>query len=132
MARIAGRNARFYVNVTSGGTAEPIPFIKSFSINGSSDRYDVTALGDTGKAYVAGLPDAQGDWAGFYDTATAQLFTAAQDGVARKVYMYPDINSAGTYWFTTAFFDFSAEFAADAAAPINGTWAAATTLAKVG
>ena len=132
MARISGRNARLYVNVTSGGTAEPIPYIKSFSIKGSTDRYDVTAQGDSGRVYVPGLPDAQGDWSGFYDSATAQLYTASQDGVARKVYAYPDINSAGTYWFTTAYFDFSAEFAVDAGAPINGTWAAASSLTKVG
>lgn len=132
MARIAGRNARMYVAITSGGTAELIPYIKSFSIKSATDRYDVTAQGDTGKAYVAGLPDAQGDWSGFYDTATAQLFTASQDGVARRVYMYPDITSPGTYWFTTAFFDFNIENSVDAASPINGTWAAATSLAKVG
>jgi hypothetical protein len=132
VARIAGRNARLYVAVTSGGSAEPIPFLKSFSIKSATDRYEVTSFGDSGKAYVAGLPDAQGDWAGMFDNATAQLYTSSQDGVARKAYMYPDITAAGTYWYTTAFFDFNCDVAVDGPVTISGTWAAASALTKVG
>lgn len=132
MAKIAGRNARVYVAIASGGSAEPIPFISSFSIKSSTDRYEVTSFGDTGKTYVAGLPDAQGDWAGFYDSSTAQLYTASQDGVARKAYFYPDTTQPGTYWYTTAFFDFNLDNPVSGAVAINGTWAAATALTKVG
>jgi hypothetical protein len=120
------------MNITSGGTAEPIAFLRSWSIDFSSDRIDVTALGDSNKTYVAGLPDAQGQFAGFYDTATAQMYTAAVDGVARKFYLYPTTDSAGTYWWGTAFFDFSVSGAVDAAAEVSGSFAAATSVAKVG
>ena len=131
--RIAGRNARFYVAVTSGGVAEPIPFLKSWSFKATTDRYDGTAFGDGNKTYVSGLPDAQGDVKGFYDTATAQFYTAASDGVARKVYAYPDIVSVpGQYWFGTAFLDFNSEFPVDGIATMDGSWAAASTFAKVG
>lgn len=128
MARIAGRNARVYIDITGAGSAEPVPFISSFSVNTSVDRYDVTAFGDTNKASVQGLPDASGDFSGFYDDATAQMYTAASDGVARKSYFYPNISTPTDYWFTTAFWDFSSEFPVDGAATVSGSWAAATIL----
>lgn len=133
MARIAGRNGSLYANLTSGGTAEPIAYLDSYSINFTSDRFDVTSFGDSNKAYVAGLPDAQGDYSGFYDTATAQLYTAATDGIARKTYIYLDRSgSPGTYFWGTAFFDMSIDTSATDSAKISGSWSAATPFLKVG
>jgi len=132
MARIAGRNAALYINLTSGGTAEPVAFLSKYSIKFNADRFEVTAFGDTGKAYVAGLPDAQGDYSGWYDSATVQTYTSAVDGVARKCYLYPDRTNAGQYWWGTAFFDMSIDIAVDGAVDITGTFAAATPLTKVG
>jgi glutaredoxin-related protein len=133
MARRHGRNGRIYLSITSGGTAESIAYLRSWSIDFASDKVDVTALGDSFKTYVAGLPDAQGQFAGFYDDATAQMYTAATDGVARKFYLYPDTtNNPNQYWFGTAFFDFSTSGAADAALEMSGSFAAATAIAKVG
>src|SRR5690349_772080 len=113
MARIAGRFGRLYVAIASNGTAEPIPFVAKWTVDQKTDRFDATALGDTSKSYVAGLPDAQGTYNGFLDTATAQTFTAAADGIARKFYQYSNTNDgsggqASPYWFGTAFFDASA------------------------
>lgn len=132
MARIAGRNAALYINLTSGGTAEPVAFLSKYSINFSADRFEVTAFGDTGKAYVAGLPDAQGDYTGWYDNATVQTYTAAVDGVARKSYLYPDRTNAAQYWWGTAFWDMSIDIDVGGAITLSGTFAAATPLVKVG
>lgn len=133
MARIAGRNARVYVAIASGGTAEPITFIKSFTFNRKTDRYDATSFGDDNKVTVQGLPDASGDANGFYDTATAQFYTAASDGLARKTYFYEDITLAGShYWFTTAFWDMSGDFPVDNVETISASWASATSFVRVG
>jgi hypothetical protein len=132
MARIAGRNSRLYANVTSGGTAEPITFVKDWSINFATDAIDVTALGDTGKVYVGGLPDAAGDYSGFFDTETDQFYSAAVDGVARKFYLYPVATVTTKYWFGTAIFDFSVQGGVDGAAEVSGSWSAASAIAKVG
>lgn len=134
MAKIHGRNARLYVGLAgASATAEPVANLNAASLNAASDKVDVTAFGDASKTYVAGLPDASGDFAGFYDTATPQTYTAAADGVARKFYLYPDVvGNPGTYWFGTAFFDFKVETSVSDAAKISGTWAAATPIAKVG
>lgn len=121
-----------YCAIASGGTAEPIAFINKFSINSSTDRAEVTAFGDSNKVYVSGLPDAQGDFGGFWDDATAQLYTASQDGVARKFYWYPDASVNTIYWFSTGFFDFQMDSGVDKGHEISGSWAVATPLIKVG
>ena len=132
MARIAGRSGRLYANLTSGGTAEPITFLNNWSLAFTTGKIDVTAFGDTNMTYVSGLPDAQGTFAGFYDNATAQLYGAAVDGLARRFYLYPDNSNTGQYWFGTALFDFNVDAAVDGAVQINGSFAAASVASKVG
>ena len=132
MARIAARNGRLYANLTSGGTAEPIAFLNNWSLNFQVDNIEVTAFGDSNKTYVAGLPDAQGSYAGWYDTATVQLYTAATDGIARKFYLYPDNSSTGQYFFGTAVFDMNVSAAVDGAVEISGDFSASTIVSKVG
>ena len=130
MARKHGRNGRLYVAVASGGTAEPVAFLRDWSIDFSVDNVEVTAFGDTNKVYVAGLPDSSGSFSGFFDSATAQLYTAATDGVARNFYLYPDTADA-TYWYGTALFDFSVASAVDGAVTVSGDWNAASAITKV-
>ena len=121
------------MNLTSGGVAEPVAFIKSFSFNAATDKQDVTAFGDSNKVYVAGLPDASGDFAFWYDDATVQTYTAAVDGVARKFYLYPDfVTTPGQYWFGTFLPDFNVTAAIDGAVEGTGSWNAASVVAKVG
>jgi hypothetical protein len=131
MARVAGRSGRLYVNLTSGGTAEPVTFLNQWSINFATDNIEVTALTDTNKVYVSGLPDCSGSFSGFYDDATVQTYTAATDGVARKFYLYPQ-SSTTQYWFGTALFDFNVSGDVNGAVTISGDFAAATAVAKVG
>jgi hypothetical protein len=120
------------MNLTSGGTAEPVAFLSSWSINFEVDKEEVTAFGDPNKIYVAGLPDASGEFSGFYDDATVQTYTAASDGVARKMYLYPSTNTNGQYWFGTVFPDFKVNAAVGGAAEISSSWNAASSIAKVG
>ena len=131
MARLHGRAGRLYAGIASGGTAEPITFLNSWSFDASTDDVDVTAFGDTNKTYVSGLPDFKGSFAGFYDNASAQLYTAAVDGVARKFYLYASTSDA-IYWFGSATFDMSVETGVADAVKISGSCVAASAVAKVG
>lgn len=132
MGRIAGRNGRLYAGIASAGTAEPVAYLNKWSAKFATGKEDVTAMGDTTRQYVSSLPDAQGDFGGFYDNATAQLYTAATDGVARKFYLYPDNTLNTQYWFGTAIFDFDIDATVDGPVSVSGSWAAATVFAKVG
>jgi hypothetical protein len=131
MARIHGRRGRVYAGVASGGTAEPIPFLTSWTIDFTVDKVDVTCLGDQNKTYVSGLPDASGTVAGFYDTETAQFYTASQDGLARKFYLYPDTADTAEYFFGTGLFDFAINGAVADGVAVTGSWAAASAISKV-
>lgn len=133
-APITGRNGRFYVDTSSAanGSAVPIVNLNSFSINQTADRTEVTSFGDTTKAYVAGLRDAQGDFSGFWDSA-GTLTQYVADGVARKFYLYPQSASAhvGTYWFGTATFDLTTTQTVGGAVESSGSWAAASSVGYV-
>lgn len=136
MARFAARNGRLYMAITSAGTAEPIAYISELTLDQTAASIDVTALGDGSHVYVQGLPDAKGTYKGFLDNASAQLFTAAQDGVARKFYMYSDITASGggtgaPYWFGTMFADASVSLAVSGAAELSGNLNAASTITRV-
>jgi hypothetical protein len=119
--------------LASSGTAEPLNFQAKWSINFVTDKDEVSALGDSNKVYVAGLPDAAGDFSGFYDDQTVQSYTAATDGVARKFYLYPDtVNSAGQYWFGTVLPDFKVNGDVKGSLQVAATWVASSQIIKVG
>jgi hypothetical protein len=132
VARVHGRRGRLYVGLASdSATASPVTFLNQWAIEFTVDKSDVTTFGDPNKTYVSGLPDASGTFAGFYDTDTAQLYTASQDGLARKFYLYPDTNDATDYWYGTALFDFSVSGSVSDAVAISGSWAAASAITQV-
>src|SRR5260221_14690626 len=103
-----------------------MPFQASWTINMVVAKQDVTAFGDGNMVYVAGLPDASGDFGGFMDDATSQTYIAAVDGLARNFYLYPDAtNSPNVYWFGTILPDFSADGAIGGARELQTPWHAA-------
>lgn len=131
MARIAGRRGRIYMGVASDtATAEPLPFFASWSIDFATDKIEVTAFDDSNKVYVAGLPDASGEFSGFYDDATNQTYTAATDGLPRKFYLYPNTLDTTKYFWGTILPDFKAEAAVDGAAEVSVEWAASTQIRR--
>lgn len=132
MARKHGRNGALYLDLTGSGSAERVAFLSKWSLKASSDRSEATAFGDSNKTYLQGLPDASGEYEGFHDDATAQTYTAATDGTARKFYLYPDSTVAGKYWFGTGFFDYEVETPVDGPIKIKGAFAAASAVSKVG
>lgn len=89
-------------------------------------------MGDSNKVYVAGLPDASGQFSGFYDDSSAQTYTAATDGLARKLYLYPSTSTATQYFFGTVLPDFSVDGAVDGPVAVSASWNAASTITKVG
>lgn len=134
MAAVHGRRGRLYVGIASDtAAAEPIAYVSGWSINFSTDNVDVTALGDSNKVYVAGLPDASGSFKGWYDTATAQTYTAGADGLARRFYLYPTTPAnTGPYFFGTALFDYTVEGDVGSAVALSGDWQAASPVTKIG
>jgi hypothetical protein len=132
MARIAGRNGRVYLDLTGSGSATALPFIAKWSMSAATTQLEVTAMDDTTKVYISDMPDASGDFSGFYDDASAQTYTAAIDGLPRKFYLYPNKTTASQYWFGTVNVDFAVNGGVGEAVAIQAKWSAATSIQKVG
>jgi hypothetical protein len=84
---------------------------------------------------VAGLPDASGDFSGFFDTATQQTYTSAVDGQPRNFYLYPSLLGAeganpGQYFFGTILPDFSTAGGVASAVTFKSTWNAASAVQR--
>jgi hypothetical protein len=126
VSRHHGRNGAIYIGVTNGAAASPCAFQAAWSLNKTVDKQDVTAFGDSNKSYVAGLPDAAGDFSGFWDESTAQTYTAATDGLSRTMYLYPDIqNNATVYFFGQVLPDWSIDGAVAGPVNVKASWNAA-------
>ncbi len=137
MARLHGRSGRLYADFSSAGGAAATPVVaqKSWELQGSSDRVDVTCLGDSNKVYLQGLSDAQGSFTGLYDDEANTAYSAAIDissNSARKFYLYPTTNDTDKYWYGTAFFDVTVTGDVANAIELSGSWAAASTITPVG
>lgn len=134
--RIHGRHGKLYLDLVNTGTAQPVAFLTKWTIDSLTQKVDVTSMDDQNKTYVAGLPDAKGTIDGWYDDATPQTYTASQDGIARKFYLYPStlVGSGGSvqYWYGNGLFDFSASGGEAEAVAVKGTWVAASAILKVG
>jgi hypothetical protein len=119
------------MGIASGALASALPFQASWSINMATDKQDVTAFGDGNKVYVAGLPDASGDFSGFLDDATSQTYIAATDGLPRSFYLYPNISaSPNNYFFGTILPDFSADGAVGGPVNVKASWNAASRIQR--
>lgn len=110
-------------------------FLSDWSINFVVNKVDVTAMGDQNLIWVAGLPDATGDFTGFYDTATAQTYIAATDGLPRNFYLYPSTlgvqgANPGQYFFGQILPDYSIAGGVTAAVSLKSTWNAATRIQR--
>lgn len=131
MARLHGKSGMVYVALASGAAASPIAYMSDWTINFTVDQPEVTAFGDLNKIYVSGLPDAAGDFTGFFDDASRQLYTAARDGISRAFYLYPSLNAdPNMYWFGNILPDFSITGGIAAVISVKANWKAATNVLK--
>lgn len=135
MSRIHGRNGIVYLGVNPADAASPMAFLSDWSLNYSVAKVDVTCFQDQNLIWVAGLPDASGDFSGFFDTATAQTYVAAQDGQPRNFYLYPSLLGAqganpGQYFFGQILPDYSLASGIGAAVTLKSSWNAASRISR--
>lgn len=131
-----GRGGVIYMGLTQTGgvsaAASPIAFLTDWTVNKVTDKVEVTAFGDSNKTYVAGLPDATGDFSGWYDNFTPQTYVAAGDGIPRNFYLYPNQLVPTDYFYGTILPDFSAAGGVSAAVSVKSSWNAAGPVNRAG
>jgi hypothetical protein len=92
-------------------------------------------MGDQNLIWVAGLPDASGDFSGFFDTATAQTYISATDGQPRNFYLYPSSvgvqgSAPGQYFFGTILPDFAVAGGVSSSVSLKSSWNAASRIQR--
>lgn len=116
------------MSTTGTGAAASVAALTSWSIDSSTDTVEVTAFGDVNKAYVQGLPDLSGTFAGFWDNADTTLFTGAGSSDGVKLYLYPSADATTKYWYGPAWVSYSVSAGVAEAVAItanfvaNGAW----------
>jgi hypothetical protein len=127
-----GRGGVLYLGATNGGTATNFPALKSWDIDGETDFVDVTCMGDSNHSYVAGIPDTGGSFEAVWDSAATTIFyTAARDGLSRKMYLYPGGSSAN-YWYGDILLDSNHQGGIDDATMVSANWRAAGAITPIG
>lgn len=133
MARMHGRRGRVYMGLASDtAVAVPVAFLSEWEINFGTEKADVSAMGDNGRVTVSGLPAQTGSFRGWYDDATVQTYSAAQDGLPRKFYLYPSTLNVGQYWFGMINPDFTVSGGVTVGVAISSAWEAYSDILKVG
>jgi hypothetical protein len=135
MGRFHGRNGVVYMGVgastdPTNGVAGKMAFLSDWSVSFSTDKVDVTCMGDTNLVYVAGLPDASGDFSGFMDDASAQTYVAATDGLPRNFYLYANTLEPNEYFYGTILPDFSVTGSVTSAVTLKSSWNAASKVTR--
>jgi hypothetical protein len=124
MARHSGRYGAVYMSTSASAAAIAVTQA-AWSSNFTTDKIDVTSFRDANKVQVVGLPDAQGDFSGFWEDTETTLFTASRSTDGVKIYLYPDItNKPLSYVYGPAWVDFSMSVAVSGAVTVSGTWVA--------
>jgi hypothetical protein len=130
--RIHGRSGVAYLSLNYGDAASPAAFLSGWSVSWSQNPQDVTGIPDGQHIYIAGIPASAGSFDGYFDTATAQAYSAAVDGLPRNMYLYPSAASAGTYFSGMVLPDYSTGGGVSAAVALKVTWASAAPVTRTG
>lgn len=130
MAKYAGRKGK--VMIAPNGTDAAVQIsLAEWSLDMTSERFEVTSFGDENKTYVQGLPDLTGSISGFWSHNETTLFDAAGSSGAVRMYLYPSTDAAGIYWYGTAFVDASISVPVGGPVAISGSFAAASTWGRI-
>ncbi len=119
-----GKKGVVYMSATGAGAAVNVVFLNEWSIDMATDKVETTAFGDANKTYVQGLKDVSGDLSGFFDSATDQLFDAADSADGVKLYLYPSADAPTIYFYGPAWVDASISVPVSGAVALSGSFAA--------
>lgn len=135
--RMHGRHGQ--VAIGSGSPLTVVAALNKWTLNMARDYVDVTAFGDTNKAYVPGLPDISGTLGGFLDQeagspdagGSAALLEAAEGDVPVTLRLTPNTEQAARYWEGPAYLDVSIDVAVNGACAISGNFKASGAWQRV-
>ena len=130
MARYHGNGGVVYLGTAGGAVPSTVATLKSWTINMTTDKADVSGFSDTNKRYVQGLPDMTGTLSGWFDDTDDNMYDASRSTAPVSMYLYPTRLAVGKYFSGTAWLDYGIECPVDGPVTISGDWAAAGNWAQ--
>jgi len=87
--KLHGKNGAIYLGAAKGSGGILVAVKTEWTLQRNRDYIDATVFGDTNKTYLAGLPNVQGTFAGFFDNSGDLLNNAAASD-AQNLFLYSD------------------------------------------
>ena len=118
------KDAVVYIAGNGSDEASELIGCSEWTLDMGTDTVEVTAFGDTNKAYVQGLPDVSGTLAMFWRDDEDKLFRAVSSTQPVKCYLYFSKNAATKYAYGTAWFSISMNNSVSGAVQLSANFVA--------
>jgi hypothetical protein len=128
--RIHGRSGVAYLSRLSGDPASPVAFLSDWTVEFTRAVSDVTSIVDVQHVYAASVTGVTGSFRGFFDTATAQSYQAAVDGLPRDLFLYPAAANTGQFFSGPVLPDYALGAGVTSACGLTVTWSATGTFTR--
>jgi hypothetical protein len=125
MARYHGKKGRVMLSTSASGTAATAVSLNRWSLRMPTDKAEVSCFGDNNKQYVQGFPDVSGQFGGFWDDTSDDLYDASRSEDGVKVYLYPSTDALTKYWYGPAWVDFEIDAPATGPVTVGASFVAA-------
>jgi hypothetical protein len=132
LTRIHGRSGVAYLSRLSGDPASPVAFISDWTVEFTRVVSDVTSVVDTQHVWTAAITGVTGSFTGFFDTATAQSYSAAVDGLPRNLFLYPDLTDTVRFFTGPVLPDYAVGGGATSAVSLAVSWTATGPFTRSG
>jgi hypothetical protein len=124
--RIHGSRGQMSMDPAGATTYVAVADIKGWTLDLGRDTVNTTALGDTNKQAVLGLPNFTGTYTGFWNAATSPtLFDAILGTIAVGLKLTPDTAAATNFFSGLAYLSGGINVDAEAAVTTSGSFVAA-------
>ncbi len=131
MAAYAGKKGAVYISTSGTGVASSVLKLNKWTLDSTTDKFEVTSFLDVNKTFVQGLPDIKGTFSGFFDDTETKITTGASSSDGVKIYLYPDVTDLPLkYMCGPAWLDRSYSIDASGAVTLTGNFVAAGSWAN--
>jgi hypothetical protein len=113
--KYAGKNGLVYIATTGSGSPALAGGFRAFTMDGSTEKIDVTSFGAVNRESVQGFPAYRGTLEGFWMSDDTTLRTASLSTDGTIVYLYPSSAAMSKYVGGPAWIDMSVRSAVDQA-----------------
>lgn len=120
-----------YLSPSGSAAAVPVGGFRGYTLDGSTDKVDVTEFGATGKTSVSGFPANKGTLTGFWLSDDTTVRQASQSADGTNIYIYPSSDAPSKYLGGPSWLDMSLAGDVNSAVGLTANWEARGNMSNV-